>query len=213
MKTILTSVRLLMLGACLGCATGAAMAQAVVTITEKPMRIIRAAAVYKAPAGTIVQKDDIIETAAGSAQVEVGPDAIIALGPETRLYITGLASDGKATEVQLLQGWIKLASKGGARPGVATASFQASFASGAVIVASKPGKDAMFADEGEQLVARVDEKGKPGAPVKVPPEQFAFALAGQPLVVQARAAKDFLADMPTQFRDRLAPVAASSRTP
>ena len=200
MKTITTTVHLLMLGACL-CAASAAMAQAVVTIAEKPLRIIRGGAVYKAAAGTIVQKDDIIETAAGNAQLEAGPDAIIAIGPETRIYI-----GAEAAEVQLLQGWVKLA-----RASVTMASFRSGFSSGAVIVSSRPGRDALFADEGEQLVVQVDGKGKQGVPVKVPAEQFAFALAGQPLVVQPRAAKDVLGEMPPQFRDRLAPVAASNR--
>lgn len=201
------------IAACAMGLAGSALAQAAasIAVADKPLRIIRGAAVYKAGSGTIVQKDDIIETAAGSAQVDAGPDAIFSMGPDTRLYVASLAADGKAADLQLLQGWVKLASKSAARAGVATSAFQVSLGSGALIVNSKPGKDALFADEGEQLAARIDAKGKPGAPVKVPAEQYAFALAGQPLVVQPRPAKDFLADMPPQFRDRLAPVPASSR--
>lgn len=203
------------LTACLCGAAGAGWAQAVASVTgaDKPLRIIRGAAVYKAGAGTVVQKDDIIETGAGSAQVEAGPEAIFALGPQTRLYVASVAGGGKATELQLLQGWVKLASKSAARASVATGSFQVSLGSGAVIVNSRPGRDAMFADEGEQLAARVDDKGKPGAPLKVPPEQFAFVPAGQALVVQPRPAKDFLAEMPPQFRDRLVSVPGSAKAP
>jgi hypothetical protein len=193
-------------------AAGAASAQAVATLTmtEKPARIVRGAAVYKAVAGTIVQKDDLIETGDGAAQVEAPGGAIFALGPQTRVHVSSLAMDARTpAELQLLQGWVKLASKSGARAQVWTGAFQASFGSGALIVSSKPGKDALFADEGEQLVARLDEKGKPGAPVKVPPEQFAFALAGQALVVQPRPARDFLSEMPPAFRDRLSTVPAS----
>jgi hypothetical protein len=215
MKHISTTVRSWALAACAACLTGGAWAQTVasIAIADKPLRIIRGAAVYKAAGGTIVQKDDIIETAAGSAQIDAGPGAIFAMGPGTRLYVAGLAADGKAAELQLLQGWVKLASQSAARASVAATNFQASLGAGAVIVSSRPGKDALFADEGELLAARIDDKGKPGAPVKVPPEQFAFALAGQPLVVQPRPAKDFLADMPPQFRDRLAPVPASAKAP
>ena len=215
MKAITDTLRLLVLASWLGGVAGSANAQAVtvITIADKPLRIIRGAAIYKAVGGTIVQKDDIVETAAGSAQLEAGLDAIIAMGPNTRLYVGALASDAKATEVQLLQGWIKLASKGGARPGLASVGLQSSFASGAVIVCSKPGKDALFADDGEQLVTRIDDKGKSGILVKVPPEQFAFVLAGQPLVVQVRPTKDFLAEMPPPFRDRLASAPQSTRAP
>jgi len=204
-----------MLAACAMCLAGSALAQAVATIAiaDKPLRIIRGAAVYKAGSGTIVQKDDIIETMSGSAQIEAGPDAIFSMGPDTRLYVASLAADGSAAQLQLLQGWVKLASKSQARASVATAAIQVSLGAGALIVNSRPGRDAMFADEGEQLAARVDDKGKPGTPVKVPSEQYAFALAGQPLVVQSRPAKDFLAEMPPQFRDRLASVPASAKAP
>lgn len=215
MNAITKTLYALLLAALASAVGGSAWAQAVtvITIADKPLRIIRGAAIYKAAGGTVIQKEDIVETAAGSAQLEAGPDAIIAMGPNTRLYIAGLASDGRATDVQLLQGWVKLASKGGAKPGVTTAGLQTSFASGAVIVFSKPGKEALFADEGEQLVTRIDDKGKSGTPVKLPSEQFAFALAAQPLVVQVRPTKDFLAEMPPQFRDRLVPTPASVRAP
>ena len=206
-----------LLAACLFGVAGAALAQApapaIVTVTDKPLRVIRGAAVYKAPGGTVLQPGDIVETGAGSAQVEAGPDAIIAMGPNTRLYVESLAGGGKGTELQLLQGWVKLASKGPARAGVALPGFHAGFARGAMIAGSKPGKDAVFADEGEHQLVRSDDKGKPGAPLKLPSEQFAFALAGQPLVVQARPGKDFRTEMPLQFRDRLAPAPASVRAP
>lgn len=205
MRTRYSSARTWLLGACL--AAGGAWAQAaILTMADKPVRVIRGAAVYKAISGTLLQKDDIIETTAGGAQVEAGPNAIFAMGPETRLYVVSLATDARAvTELQVLQGWVKLASRTAKRPSVGTAALQVGFGSGAVIVHSKPGKDALFADEGEQLASRLDDKGKPGAPVKVPAEQYAFAVPGQPLVVLARPAKDFLGEMPPAFRDRLAP--------
>src|SRR4051812_28883694 len=96
-------------------AAGGAWAQAVamLTMAEKPVRIVRGAAVFKAVAGTVVQKDDLIETGEGAALVEAGPGAIFALGPQTKIYVGSLGTDAKSgTELQLLQGWIKLASKG-----------------------------------------------------------------------------------------------------
>lgn len=204
----------MLLAVCLALSAGGAHAQAVATVTmaEKPLRIIRGTAVYKASVSTIVHKDDMLETGAGGAQVEAGPDAIFALGPETRVYVSGLATDAKgATELQVLQGWVKLASSTAARPSVTTASFRVGFGAGAVIVYSKPGKDGLFADAGEQLAARMDAKGKPGTPLKIQAEHYAFALAGQPLVVQPRPASDFLGEMPPAFRDRLAAVPPSVR--
>ncbi len=191
-----------------------AQTQAVTTLTlaEAPVRIVRGSAVYKATPGTIVQKDDLIETSDGAAQVETGSGAMIALGPQTRMHVASVGADAKAgIELQVLQGWVKFASGGPARASIITPELQLSLGSGAVIVNSKAGKDALFADEGEQLVARTDEKFKTDAPTKLPSEKFAFALEDQALVVQARPTREFLGEMPPAFRDRLGAVPASAR--
>jgi hypothetical protein len=193
--------------ACLLSASCAALAEPVATLAlaDQPVRIIRGATVYKAINGTLIQRDDIVETGAAGAQIEIGADSIVALGAQTRLCVAGLGADAKApAELALLQGWIKVLSKGPTRTLVASAGLQVSVGGGAAIVHSKPGKDELFADEGEQLAARVDEKGKAGAPLKVPSENYAVADAGKPLIVSARPAKPFLGEMPPSFRDRLA---------
>jgi len=182
--------------------------RAVLTLAEQPLRLIRGAAVFKAPAGVALQKDDILETGAGGAQLEAGADAIVALGPQTRVLVD-LAPDARAPlELNLLQGWAKVQAKG--RRAVVTApGLQVTMASGATIVkAAGAGgdQDAVFAEEREQAAALIDARGRAGAPLKLGAEQYAQADAGKPLPVAGRPPRAFVAALPPAFRDRLVPV-------
>jgi hypothetical protein len=182
--------------------------RAVLTLADQPLRLIRGAAVYKAGSGVAVQKDDILETADAGAQVEAGPDAIVALGPHSSVLVAALAADGRsAVEMELLQGWIKVYAKG-RRAVVVTPALQVTLASGSTIVHAGGGQDAVFAEEGEQQVARVDERGKAGAVLKLPAEQYAGLDAGKPQPVAGRPPRAFVGAMPPPFRDHLAQVPA-----
>lgn len=175
-------------------------------LAEKPVRIIRGGQLFQGVNGTLLLKDDIVETAAGGAQVELGGGTIVALGPQTRLYLVALGQDGKGpADVALLQGWVKVRAGSGKGAQLASSALQVGVAQGAAIVHSEGGRDELFADEGEQLAVRLDDKGKPGAPVKVPSESYAYADAGKPLALLPRPVKTFVAAMPPAFRDRLAP--------
>lgn len=189
----------------LHCGAACAEPAAMLALADQPLRIIRGAQLFKAVSGTLVQKDDIVETGAGSAQIEFGAGSIAALGPRTRVYLTALGQDQKApAELALLQGWVKVLCTVGRRTLVATSALQVSVGAGAAIVHSAPGKDELFADEGEQLAARFDEKGRPGAVLKVAPEQYAVADGVKPLLA-GRPARQFISEMPPGFRDRIAP--------
>jgi hypothetical protein len=179
--------------------------RAVLTLADQPLRLIRGAAVYKAGSGVAVQKDDILETGDAGAQVEAGPDAIVALGPHSRVLVAGLAPDGKsAVEMELLEGWIKVYAKN-RRAVVVTPALQVTLASGSTIVHAGGGQDAVFAEEGEQQAARVDERGKAGAALKLPAEQYAGVDAGKPQLASGRPPRAFVGAMPPPFRDHLAP--------
>ena len=194
----------------------AAPAAPSITIADKPVRLIRGVTAYKGVLGTALQKDDIVETGATGIQIEAGPNALVAVGPQTKLYVLGLASDDKASTVLvLLDGWIKLVAKTAKPAAVGTPVIHLSVASGASVVHASADKGEMFAEEGQHIVAKVDDKGKPGALTKVAGEQYAFANATQPLQVLPRPASDFLKTMPPAFRDRLvaAPGVAKSAKP
>jgi hypothetical protein len=187
-------------------APAAGQPRAVLTLAEQPVRLIRGAAVFKAPAGVALQKDDILETGAGGAQVEAGADAIVALGPQTRVLVANLAVDARAPiELNLLQGWAKVQARG-RRAVVTTPALQVSMPSGATIVHAAGGQDAVFAEEGEQLVARIDEKGRAGTPMKLGAEQYAQIDASKPQPVAGRPPRGFVTALPPAFRDRLASV-------
>lgn len=193
----------LLLGASLA-VIGQAQAQATLTLAEQPVRLIRGAAIYKGINGSAVQRDDIIETGAAGVQIEAGK-TIVAVGPQTRLFILGVSSDGKAaTELAVLSGWVKVSSPGPKRALITTPALQVTLPAGATIVRASQGKDALFAEEGAQLAALVDAKGKPGGAFKVPVEQFAFIDPVKDQLMVGRPSRQFLAEMPHAFRDRLA---------
>jgi hypothetical protein len=198
----------LLLGAAAAAATVRAEApsapRVVLTLADQPVRLIRGAAVYDAGNGVAVQKDDILETGDAGAQVEAGPDAIVALGPHSRALVANLAPDGRSpVEMELLQGWIKVAAKG-RRATVVTPALQVTVPAGSTIVHAGGGMEAVFAEEGEQQVARMDEKGKAGAVVKLGAEQYAGLEAGKPQPVTGRPPRAFVAALPPGFRDHLA---------
>jgi hypothetical protein len=181
-------------------------ARAVLTLAEQPLRLIRGTIVYKAAAGIAVQKDDILETGAAGAQVEAGPDAMFALGPQTRVLVLDLPPTGKAAELAVLQGWVKLMANTGKPAQVATPALQLTLASGSTIVKSSgDGRDAVFAEEGAQLAAKV-ENGRAATSLKLAVEQYAEVDPARPQPVAGRPPRAFVAAMPPNFRDRLARV-------
>ena len=176
--------------------------RAVLTLADQPLRLIRGAAVYKAGGGVAVQKDDILETEAAGAQVEAGADAIVALGPRSRVLVANLAADGKSpVELELLQGWAKVYAKG-RRASVVTPALQVTVPSGSTIVHAGGGLDAVFAEEGEQQVA------KAGTILKLAVEQYAGIDASkpQPALAAGRPPRAFVSALPPAFRDHLARV-------
>jgi hypothetical protein len=187
-----------------GLRAGEPAPRAVLTLADQPLRLIRGATVYRAAGGVAVQKDDILETDAGGAQVEAGADAIVALGPQSRVLVANLAADGKSpVELELLQGWVKVYAKG-RRANVVTPALQVTWGSGSTIVHAGAGQDAVFAEEGEQQVARVDDKGKAGPALKLPAEQYAGVDAAKPQPVAGRPPRAFVGALPPAFRDHLA---------
>jgi hypothetical protein len=198
-------MRFRLLFACLMLVSAALRAEetrTVLTLADQPLRLIRGAAVYKAGSGVAVQKDDILETEAAGAQVEAGADAIVALGPQSRVLVANLAADGKSpVELELLQGWAKVYAKG-RRAVVVTPALQVTVPSGSTIVHAGGGLDAVFAEEGEQQVARA------GTTLKLAAEQYAGIDTNkpQPTLVAGRPPRAFVSALPPSFRDHLARV-------
>ena len=196
-------MRYRLLFACLMLAAATVRAEetrAVLTLADQPLRLIRGAAVYKAGSGVAVQKDDILETEAAGAQVEAGADAIVALGPQSKVLVANLAADGKSpVELELLQGWAKVYAKG-RRANVVTPALQVTVPSGSTIVHAGAGLDAVFAEEGEQQAA------KGGTILKLAAEQYAGIDTAKAQLVAGRPPRAFVSALPPSFRDHLARV-------
>ncbi|MES2048730.1 MAG: hypothetical protein V4447_10045 [Pseudomonadota bacterium] len=184
-----------------------------ITLADKPVRIIRGVTVFKAVVGVPVQKDDIVETGASGAQIEVSKELMFALAPETKIYLLNTQfSESNHVEIVLINGWLKVFDKRSGASGrvlITTPSIRVSLEAGFSIVHVSAGKTEMFAEEGLQTVAEFNEAGKLGAEMKIGREQYASRLVGQSLKIIPRPPKEFIAEMPIIFRDPV--VAAPDR--
>lgn len=185
---------------------------AAISFAEQPVRLLRATSFYVATRGVRLQDGDIIETGAGSIQVDGAGASTLAVGPASRVYFK-LGAGGLA--LTLLDGWLKIqpgaVATAGATP-ISAGALQFNAAGNAVIVHVEADKTELFVESGEAgVVEKVGNKAL--APLKVGREQFAVRSAKLPLKVLPRASKDFLGGMPPAFFDKLIPVAAKGPVP
>jgi hypothetical protein len=176
-----------------------------ITLADKPVRIIRGTTVFKAVVGVAVQKDDIVETGASGAQIEISNELMFALAPETKIYLAN-TQFGESThpEIVLLNGWLKVFDKRSGSSGrvlISTPLIRVFLENGFSIVHASAGKAEMFAEDGVQTIVELNEPGKMGAEVKVSREQYAFRLPAENLKIVPRPPKEFIAQMPMTFRD------------
>ncbi|MDY0974783.1 hypothetical protein SOM61_07395 [Massilia sp. CFBP9012] len=186
-----------------------ALAQnALVSHAEQPPRLIRKTTVYQAPAGVRLQAGDIVESTAGTVQIEWSNGARFALGPASSVLVLDA---GAAPAASLLRGWGKFA--GGAPPGGRLAldagllSLPATGASGIMRLVSEGTE--LFVESG---AVAVNDNGPGGArAVAVGREQYAARLSTRPLAVAPRAPRLFVQQLPRAFLDPLVGVAARAR--
>jgi len=189
-----------------------ALAQnAVVSHAEQPPRLIRKTTVYQAPPGVRLQAGDIVESNAGTVQIEWSNGARFALGPASSVLVN---DTGAAPAASLLRGWGKFAT--GAPAGGRLAleagliSLPAAGASGILRLAPEGAE--LFVESGAVVVT---DNG-PGGPtnsraVTVGREQYAARLSTRPLAVASRAPRLFVQQLPRAFLDPLIGVAARAR--
>lgn len=178
---------------------------AVITLADQPLRLIRAAAVYKASAGVALQSNDVIETTEAAAQIEMAQGLIVALAADTRIYWQASSSPTGAPQIYLLKGWIKLVQPGAGQVLVTAPWVQLAMGEGAVIVHNAVDKVELFAESGAQTIAPLFELGKIGEEKIFPVEHYALWQPDQGIKTQARPPKHFISEMPKNYRDPLAP--------
>ncbi len=178
--------------------------EAVLTLADQPVRIIRATSVYKGTTGVLLQKNDLVETSAGSAQIEFTPGLILAMAPNTRLYWLAPNGSANTSQINVLAGWVKIAHKGPGRVLVTSPWLQLALESGASIVMSSTDKTELFAETGVQFIAPLGEQGRMGEEKPFPVEHYALWQPDQGVKTFPRPPKHFISEMPMNFRDPLA---------
>lgn len=193
-----------MLAAALLAAALPALAQrALVSHAEQPAKLIRKTTVFNAPAGASLQPGDIVESGVTGLQIEWSNGALMALGPSSSVQLDAI---GGTPAVNLLRGWLKIASRGPA-PTQLTAMaglLEVRLGSGSGIVHLAADKTELFVELG--TLSALDHN-RPGAALPVNREQYAVYSAAPGLQVAPRAPRQFVSDMPRAFFDLLVAVA------
>lgn len=179
----------------------------VITLADNPIQIIRNTSLFNAKQGVTLQKGDIVETGISNTQIEVSPDMILAFAQESKAYIASIEKSGAVcTDVIVINGWVKAFAKKSSSDGcikITSPLMGVLLKNGASIVHVSDNKTDMFAEDNGQTITALDERAKAGAETKVSREQYASRLAGQDVKVLPRPPKEFIAEMPTIFRDQI----------
>ena len=182
-----------------------------ISFAEQPVCLWRDTGVYAAGRGVPLRDGDIVASGASGAsaiQVEAGA-ATVALGPATQASIRIKAD---TIDFVLLNGWMKtqsgeVAAEAGKLVSASAGGLHFSAPNSAVIVHTSLGNTELFVEGGEPVVEEA-QAGKQRQ-ARLAREQYATKLnAQQPMKLLPRPSKQFLADMPPVFADRLVPLVA-----
>ena len=177
-----------------------AQSGSVVGIVEGGATLIRQTTRYTLAEGMALNEQDIIETAPGAfAQIELPGGVLVGIGESTRLMLRPRVGKGLAAPpLYLLQGWLKTTGNGSF--GYASPIFELATQAASTVVYMSGAQYEVVVERGAAwLPLRV------GAPAASPHAAGAFAQRreGATPTVARRAAPEFLAKVPRQFRDRL----------
>lgn len=187
-----------------------------VTSAESSFSIIRQITLYRAAAGTVVFNGDIVETPHSGVQIEFSPTTLLAVASHSRILIQvqSARSVGCDLLVYSLGGMVKIArTLAVARRSICiqAAQFRAALVLGSAVEHFDGSAVSLFAEKGDLTVQDIAPAVRSHIPVKVPAEEFAEWRSGQALKVLDRPTPEFLAAVPTAFRDELTPMADRMR--
>ena len=181
------------------------------TLLEGSLKVIRGTTVYQGAEGMQLKPGDILETSdAAFAQLEF-PTGIVALGPQTRMYIlpAGGTSAGQPVSLDLivLNGWLKSETA----PAKSLSRFRTpllavSNAGGSVVVRSSAIAADVFLESGSTFsLSEVSPNGEAGSSSSAKAGQFFSRQKSASVITAARPSSTFLEALPKQFRDTLPP--------
>lgn len=211
----MTPIRTLLAAALLASlctASWCAEPQALVSVADTDVMLIRQTVLYRAAAGTAVRDGDIIETPNGSAQIEIPPVTLLALAPHSRVLMGIEHTHMAACDVLIysLDAMVKIARTAAVANKSAclqVAQLNATLTTGSAILRFDGSTASLFVEQGELTVQMTDSATPGRSAIKVPAEHMAQWRAGQSVKVLARPTPDFLAALPGAFEDELTPVA------
>ncbi|MGY2377566.1 hypothetical protein ACW9IB_23965 [Pseudomonas sp. SDO524_S393] len=176
----------------------------VIAYAEKPLKLIRATSLYTVGPGTRLQGGDILQTGTAGIQIEGLASTTLALGPDTRILI---ATNSKAAQINLLNGWLKLQPVAGhANLAVTTGALAFTVTNSASVIHVTPRQTEMFVEDGSQVVHELDARGKGDHSVTLGHEDFAQRVSGAALKTVPRPEQAFIDALPRQFLDPLVPL-------
>jgi hypothetical protein len=172
----------------------------VVGIVEGGATLIRQTTRYTLAEGVQLNEQDIVETAPGAfVQIELPGGALVGVGESTRLILKPRVAKGMtAPPLYLLQGWLKTTANGAF--GYASPAFEIGTQAASTVVHTVGGQYEVFLESGS---AKLTSRDGARTVLQLAGGDFAQRREGTTPTVARRAAPEFLAKVPRQFRDRL----------
>jgi len=185
-----------LLASSLACAQPAS----VVGIVEGGATLIRQTTRFALAEGVALNEQDIIETAPGAfVQIELPGGVLVGLGESTRLMLRPRVGKGLAPPpLYLLQGWLKTGASGAFA--YASPSFEIATQAATTVVYTMGAQYEVFLESG---AAKLTLRDGARTVAQLASGDFAQRREGATPTVARRAAPEFLAKVPRQFRDRL----------
>lgn len=177
-----------------------AQSASVVGIVEGGATLIRQTTRYTLAEGVALNEQDIIETAPGAfVQIELPGGVLVGIGESTRLMLRPRVGKGlTAPPLYLLQGWLKTSNSGVF--GYASPAFEIATQAASTVVYTTGARYEVFVESGS---AKLTQRDSPQTISQLSSGDFAQRREGATPTVARRAAPEFLAKVPRQFRDRL----------
>ena len=179
---------------------------AVMTILEGSATVFRGTSKLGAVEGVRVQPNDLVETGKDTfARLEYEDGVRLDLGPATRLQLNHPSeATADRPSLYLLSGWLKLTlgdSKHPKPPGFATPLFDGTELMGVVLARVDARGGFLFVEQGRVRIANRHSRAPLPPPLKA--SDFATVAKDGHAVVDMRASKEFVEQMPRAFQDTI----------
>ena len=183
----------------------------VVTLTDRPLKLIRGTSVFMVGEGARLRPGDIVECVErGLVQLELDGGTIIALHGDSRLFLyefaSGRRSRSNGPELVLLKGWLKAETKAGEDAyRLHTLLLTASTRDGTLVIHVTPESADVFLESGSGSVEESSGRHRPDRRVDGKPGQYFSLIAGKQIVSLPRPPTPFVTAVPISFQDTLPP--------